>query len=93
MTISATSFEVKTCELRYFGPRKTIDGRVAGVVRAHIEEHFMGNVALYPLDLKVKADVGHAASEQVRTSLLGDVTHQLNRLRARHSSNLPKAAE
>mgnify|MGYP003644824257 FL=1 len=93
MTNGATSFDVKACEIRYFGPHKTIDGRVTGVVRVHIEEHFMGNVTLYPLDLKVKADVGHVASDQVRTALLEHAAHQLNRLKARHSSSLPKAAE
>ena len=93
MRAGKSSFDVRACELRYFGPHPTIDGRVTGVVRVQIEEHFMGNMTLYPLDLKVKADVGHVASDQVRTALLAHAAHQLNRLKARHSDKLPTAAE
>ena len=53
----------------------------------------MGNVTKYHLDLKVKADVGHVSSGQVRTGLLAHAAHQLNRLKARHSEKLPMAAE
>ncbi len=93
MTDTAASFEITACELRYFGPHPTIEGRVTGIVRVQIEEHFMGNVSRYPLDLKVKADVGHVASEQVRTALLAHAAHQLNRLKARHTDKVRNAAE
>lgn len=53
----------------------------------------MGNLSRYNLDLKVKADVGHVASKQVRTALLAHAAHQLNRLKARHSYHAPVAAE
>ena len=93
MGVEKSSFEVTTCELRYFGPHPAIVGRVTGVVRVTIEEHFMGNVTVYPLDLKVKADVGAVTTAQVRTALLAHAAHQLNRLKARHSDKLPTAAE
>ena len=89
----AASFEVTACQLRYFGPHPTIHGRVTGVVRVQIRERFMGNESRYPLDLKVKADVGHVSAEQVRTALLTHAAHQLNRLRARHNDAMPRAAE
>ena len=93
MGFGDTSFDVKGCEVRYYGPHKTIEGRVTGVVRVQIEEHFMGNTARYHLDLKVRADVGHVSSSEVRTALLTHAAHQLNRLKARHSDKLPVAAE
>lgn len=93
MNMGGTSFEVKACEVRYYGPHATIEGRITGVVRVHIEEHFMGNVSKYHLDLKVKADIGHVASAEVRTALLSHAAHQLNRLKARHTDKLPVAAE
>lgn len=93
MALGATSFEVKACEVRYYGPHATIDGRVTGVVRVRIEECLMGNVTAYNLDLKVKADVGHVSSAEVRTALLAHAAHQLNRLKARHTEKLPVAAE
>ena len=68
-------------------------GRVTGVVRVMIEEHFMGNTARYHLDLKVKADVGSVSAGEVRTALLAHAAHQLNRLKARHTDKLPMAAE
>lgn len=93
MALGETSFEVKACEVRYYGPHASIDGRVTGVVRVRIQERFMGNVTAYNLDLKVKADVGHVSSAEVRTALLAHAAHQLNRLKARHSEKLPVAAE
>lgn len=93
MAVGDNSFEVKGCEVRYYGPHKTIDGRVTGVVRVRIEERFMGNLTRYSLDLKVRADVGHVSSAEVRTALLTHAAHQLNRLKARHSDKLPMAAE
>lgn len=93
MAFGETSFEVKACEVRYYGPHATIAGRVTGVVRVRIEERFMGNVSDYHLDLKVKADVGSVSSAEVRTALLAHAAHQLNRLKARHSEKLPVAAE
>ena len=93
MSSDGASFEVKACELRYYGPHKAIAGRITGVVRVVIEERFMGNVTRYPLDLKVKADVGTVSAAEVRTALLAHAAHQLNRLRARHSDAQPMAAE
>lgn len=93
MGYETTSFEVKGCEVRYYGPHKLISGRITGVVRVHIEERFMGNLTNYKLDLKVKADVGHVASNEVRTALLAHAAHQLNRLKARHAYRPPIAAE
>lgn len=89
----AASFDVKACELRYYGPHRLIPGRVTGVVRVIVEESFMGNMSRYHLDLKVKADVGSVPAAQVRTALLGHAAHQLNRLKARHTDRLPVAAE
>jgi hypothetical protein len=93
MSSDSSSFEVTGCEVRYFGPHKTISGRVTGVVRVLIEERFMGNVSRYPLDLKVKADVGSVSAGEVRTALLTHAAHQVNRLKARHGDKLPVAAE
>ena len=93
MEMLGTSFDVKGCEVRYYGPHPTIPGRVTGVVRVRIEERFMGNVTSYNLDLKVKADVGHVSTPALRTALLAHAAHQLNRLKARHSDKLPVAAE
>jgi hypothetical protein len=93
MSFEDRSFEVKACEVRYYGPHKEIAGRITGVVRVRIEERFMGNLTRYNLDLKVKADVGHVASDQVRTALLAHAAHQLNRLKSRHTYRAPIAAE
>jgi hypothetical protein len=92
VAVSAT-FEVKACEVRYYGPHKTIPGRITGVVRVQLEERFMGNVSRYNLDLKVKADCGHVASDAVRTALLTHAAHQLNRLKALHAERSVIAAE
>ena len=93
MPFNGASFEIKGCEVRYYGPHRTIRGRVTGVVRVIVEEVFMGNLSRYALDLKVKADVGSVPTEQVRTALLTHAAHQLNRLKARHTDKLPVAAE
>ena len=93
MSSEGANFEVKGCEVRYYGPHQTMPGRVTGVVRVRIEEHFMGNASQYTLDLKVKADIGAASTPEVRTALLTHAAHQLNRLKARHSAALPVAAE
>ena len=93
MSSDGASFEVKGCEVRYYGPHKTIAGRISGVVRVIIEERFMGNTSRYHLDLKVKADVGHVSAAEVRTALLAHAAHQLNRLKSRHTDKLPLAAE
>ncbi|HTO28476.1 MAG TPA: hypothetical protein VL017_07780 [Devosia sp.] len=93
MSSSGASFDVKGCEVRYYGPHKAIAGRVTGVVRVIIEERFMGNLSRYHLDLKVKADVGSVNAAEVRTALLAHAAHQLNRLKSRHSDKLPLAAE
>lgn len=93
MSLGNASFEVKGCEVRYYGPHRTIAGRVTGVVRVIVEERFMGNASRYHLDLKVKADVGSVPAAQVRTALLTHAAHQLNRLKLRHTDALPVAAE
>jgi len=93
MSSDGASFEVKGCEVRYYGPHKTIPGRFTGVVRVMVEEHFMGNATHYHLDLKVKADTGPVSTAEMRTALLAHAAHQLNRLKARHSEKLPAAAE
>jgi hypothetical protein len=87
------SFDVKGCEVRYYGPHRTIAGRVTGVVRVIVEERFMGNLSRYPLDLKVKADIGSAPTAELRTALLSHAARQLNRLKSRHTDKLPIAAE
>lgn len=93
MSFTSASFDIKGCEVRYYGPHKAIPGRVTGVVRVLVEEHFMGNASQYHLDLKVKADIGFAPASEVRTALLAHAAHQLNRLKARHTSAMPLAAE
>lgn len=93
MSSTGASFEVKACEVRYYGPHKAIAGRITGVVRVIIEERFMGNSARYHLDLKVKTDIGSVSAGEVRTALLSHAARQLNRLKARHTDKLPMAAE
>lgn len=93
MATAGASFDVRGCELRYFGPHPAIGGRVTGVVRVMIEEQFMGNASRYHLDLKVKADVGSVSTSEVRTALLAHAAHQLNRLKARHTDKHAIAAE
>lgn len=93
MSAGESSFEVKGCEVRYYGPHKLISGRITGVVRVHVEQRFMGNATRFKLDLKVKADVGHVASSEVRTALLTHAAHQLNRLKLRHTHTPAIAAE
>jgi hypothetical protein len=93
MSASVNEFIVKSCEIRHFGPHSTMPGRITGLVRVHIEEHFFGNVTQYHLDLKVKADVGTVSTAEVRTALLAHAAHQLNKLKARHSTKLLVAAE
>jgi hypothetical protein len=93
MSFEDNAFEIKACEVRYYGPHREIAGRITGVVRVRIQERFMGNVTSYNLDLKVKADVGHVASNEVRTALLAHAAHQLNRLKSRHTYRPPVAAE
>jgi len=93
--VQSTSFEVKACEVRYYGPHRIIPGRITGVVRVRIEECFMGNLSTYQLDLKVKADLGlgDAPSGEVRMALLAHAAHQLNRIKARHMEQHVVAAE
>ncbi len=93
MSFDSASFEVRGCEVRYYGPHMTMAGRVTGIVRVQVEERFMGNMSRYHLDLKVKADVGNVSAGEVRAALLGHAAHQLNRLKSRHSDKLPIAAE
>lgn len=93
MPDTTASFEIKGCEVRYYGPHRTMPGRVTGVVRVVVEERFMGNLSRYNLDLKVKADVGSVPADQVRTALLTHAAHQLNKLKFRHTEKLPVAAE
>ncbi|MHA6299396.1 hypothetical protein [Devosia sp. CAU 1758] len=87
------SFEVIACQLLHFGPHRTIKGRLTGAVRVRIREGFMGNSTEYALDLPVKADCGVVPHDQARTALLAHAAHQLNKLKARRSRDLPAAAE
>jgi len=87
------SFELKSCQLLHYGPHRTIANRIDGAVRVRIHEIFMGNASDYTLDLRVKADCGHAPHEAVRTALLAHAAHQLNKLKARHAERQPMAAE
>lgn len=84
------SFEIQSCQILYFGPHRSVPGRVSGAVRVLICETFMGHTTTYPLNLKVKADVGQAESEVVQRALLAHAARQLNKLKARHR---PGAAE
>ncbi|HEY8575430.1 MAG TPA: hypothetical protein VIL88_03730 [Devosia sp.] len=93
MPDTPASFEVKGCEVRYYGPHRAISGRVTGVVRVLVEQSFMGNLSRYHLDLKVKADVGAVSTAEVRTALLAHAARQLNRLKARHTEKMAIAAE
>lgn len=87
------SFDVISCQLLHASPHKLIAGRVTGKVRVRIRESFMGNNTEYGLDLPVKADCPDASSEIVRTALLSHAARQLNKLKTRHQSHLPLAAE
>lgn len=78
------SFEVKSCEVLYYGPHRTIAGRVTGVVRVTIHEQFMGTKTDYSLDLKVRAETGFRPSAEVKAALLAHAARQLNKIKARH---------
>lgn len=93
MSLGATSFEIKKVEVCYYGPHRTMTQRMVGVVRVQIEECLFGHTTTYNLDLKCKADTGHATAATVRTALLAHAAHQLNKLKARHMQALPVAAE
>ncbi|HTM76732.1 MAG TPA: hypothetical protein VL133_03775 [Devosia sp.] len=89
------SFEVKSCEVLYYGPHRAIAGRVTGVVRVKIRERFMGTETDYALDLKVRAETGFRPSGEVRTALLTHAAHQLNKIKNRHAqpaANLTRPA-
>ena len=87
------TFDVKACQVLYYGPHGAIAGRTTGVVRVRIHETFMGNDTDYALDLKVRCDTGPAPANEVRTALLAHAAHQLNRLKARHTEKFRTAAE
>lgn len=87
------SFDVISCHLLSASPHNLIARRFTGKVRVRIRESFMGNDTEYELDLPVKADCPDASSELVRTALLGHAARQLNKLKSRHQSHLPLAAE
>lgn len=87
------SFEVISCQLLHASPHKLIAGRVTGKVRVRIRESFMGNDTEYGLDLPVKADCLGSSPDSVRTALLSHAARQLNKLKSRHQSHLPMAAE
>jgi len=80
------SYEVKACAVLYFGPHRTISGRITGVVRVRIHEIFMGTETDYALDLRVRADVGRATTPEIKTALLSHAARQLNRMKARHAA-------
>jgi len=79
------SFEVKSCEVLYYGPHRAIAGRMTGVVRVKIHEQFMGTVTDYSLDLKVRAETGFLPSAQVKSALLAHAARQLNKIKVRHA--------
>ncbi|WP_375450472.1 hypothetical protein [uncultured Devosia sp.] len=78
------SFEVKSCEVLYFGPHRTIAGRTTGVVRVKIHERFMGTETDYSLDLKVRAETSALSTPEIRSALLAHAARQLNKLKQRH---------
>jgi hypothetical protein len=81
----AMSFDVKSCQVLYYGPHRAIAGRMTGVVRVKIREQFMGTVTDYSLDLKVRAETGSIPSEQVKSALLTHAARQLNKIKDRHA--------
>ena len=85
MGASKMSFEVKSCEVLYYGPHRAIAGRMTGVVRVKIHEKFMGTETDYSLDLKVRAETGFKPSSEVKSALLAHAARQLNKLKERHS--------
>lgn len=85
------SFEVRSCEVLYFGPHLAIEGRTTGVVRVRIREGFMGTLTDYTLDLKVRAETGYRPTPEINTALLAHAAHQLNRIKARHAMRAPAA--
>ncbi|MEO5806786.1 hypothetical protein [Devosia sp.] len=88
------SFEIKDCQLLYFGPHPTFKGRITGVVRVKIHENFLGNDSLYKLDLKVRTETGEGMpTADVRHALLAHAAHQLNRLKSRRINVPAMAAE
>ncbi|MEO8686343.1 MAG: hypothetical protein ABI414_16065 [Devosia sp.] len=94
------SFEVRSCEVLYYGPHRAIAGRMTGVVRVKIHEQFMGTETDYSLDLKVRAETGVMPSAEVKNALLAHAARQLNKIKERHakpagsnSASLPIAAE
>lgn len=88
------SFEIKDCQILYYGPHPTFKGRMTGVVRVKIKESFLGNETLYSLDLKVRAETGTGMpTAQIRTALLAHAAHQLNRLKSRRIDPPAIAAE
>ncbi len=89
------SFEVKSCEVLYFGPHRTIAGRMTGVVRVKIHEQFMGTETDYTLDLKVRAETGFKPEAEIKSALLAHAAHQLNKIKQRHAgpaANGPRPA-
>lgn len=86
-------FEIKNCQILYYGPHPTMKGRITGVVRVKLRERFLGNDTLYSLDLKVRTETGAGQpTAAIRTALLAHAAHQLNKLKARRTT-LPVAAE
>lgn len=97
MGASKMSFEVKSCEVLYYGPHRTITGRMTGVVRVKIREQFMGTLTDYSLDLKVRAETGFRPSGEVKSALLAHAARQLNKIKERHArptiaANVPRPA-
>jgi hypothetical protein len=79
------TFEVKSCEVLYYGPHHTISGRMTGVVRVKIRELFMGTLTDYSLDLKVRAETGFRPSDEIKSALLAHAARQLNKIKERHA--------
>jgi hypothetical protein len=79
------TFEVKSCEVLYYGPHHAISGRMTGVVRVKIRELFMGTLTDYSLDLKVRAETGFRPSDEIKSALLAHAARQLNKIKERHA--------
>lgn len=94
---SKMSFEVKSCEVLYYGPHSVIVGRMTGVVRVKIREEFMGTITNYSLNLKVRAETGYLPPAEIKSALLAHAARQLNKIKDRHArpplaANVPRPA-
>ena len=87
------AFEIKSCQVLYFGPHPVLAGRTTGVVRVAIHEDFMGTQTDYSLDLKVRAETGSKSTPELTSALLAHAASQLNKIKARHARPAAEPAE